>query len=191
MIGWRIAPLLGLLAWATASTFATADLVAHRVTDLGGTSHALADGAAPATVWVFLSHDCPVCNAYAPELNRIAKQYAGRGVVINVVYCEVGLTAGDLKAHAKDHGFSGALFYDGKETLAGLLGIDVTPEVAVIDRAGTLAYRGRIDDRYTSPGTERPQPTSLDLRWALDSILRGASPAVARTAAVGCSLETP
>ena len=190
MSGWRIAPLLTCLAWMASPAFAGPQLVPHPVPDIGGTSHSLADGGATATVGVFLSHDCPICNAYTPELNRIAKEYVGRGVVLNVVYCEIGLKPGELKAHAKDHGFSGALFYDGKETLAGLLGIDVTPEVAVIDRAGTLAYRGRIDDRYTSPGTERPQPTSLDLRSALDSILAGRSPAVARTDAVGCSLET-
>lgn len=157
--------------------------------DVTGHAHGLAEAGAKATVWIFISHDCPICNAYAPELNRIVADYRSRGVAFNLVYCESGLAPDDLQAHARARGYSIALFCDPRQRLAKTFGIDVTPEIALVLPDGALAYRGRIDDHFGGPGIERPTTQTHDLRAALEAVLHGDRPPVTRTAAVGCSLE--
>src|SRR4051812_33744273 len=39
--------------------------------DLAGKTPLAAEKNAPATVWLFLAHDCPICNGYSPEIARI------------------------------------------------------------------------------------------------------------------------
>ncbi len=64
----------------------------------------------------------------------------------------------------------------------------MTPEVALFDAAGRLAYLGRIDDRYVDFGVDRPAPATHDLAEALDAVLAGRPVAVPRTHAVGCAI---
>ena len=52
-------------------------------------------------------------------------------------------------------------------------GVSVTPEVAVIDAQGEMAYRGRVDDRYVDFGVDRPAPTTRDLDHARECTTRG------------------
>jgi hypothetical protein len=49
----------------------------------------------------------------------------------------------------------------------------VTPEVAVVGPGGALLYRGRIDDLWSDYGKRRQEPTTRDLRAALDAALAG------------------
>jgi len=65
-------------------------------------------------------------------------------------------------------------------------GATVTPEAVVIGSDGKIAYRGRIDNKYVTWGTSRPEATERDLRSALDAIVQGRPAPVARTKAIGC-----
>ena len=59
------------------------------VNDVEGAAHRpLADAGQAATVLFFVMHDCPIANAYAPEISRIAEEYRKRGVRSYVVYGE-------------------------------------------------------------------------------------------------------
>jgi hypothetical protein len=60
--------------------------------------------------------------------------------------------------------------------------------VAVIDAKGSVAYRGRIDDRYVDFGVDRPTPTTRDLDLALTNLLAGQPIEPKTTRAVGCFL---
>ena len=111
------------------------------------------------TVYVWLSPECPVSNRYAPELERIERDYPGV-----------------------------RLIRTGSLALARKYGIAMTPEVAVVDAQGRLFYRGRIDDQYVDYGKTRPAPTRRDLRMALDELAAGQRASVPRTKAFGCAL---
>jgi hypothetical protein len=67
-----------------------------------------------------------------------------------------------------------------------LTGVTVTPEAAVFDRARSLAYRGRIDNRYVSLGVERPAATEHTLADALDAVLARRPVPQRQAQAVGC-----
>src|SRR5438270_7728202 len=50
------------------------------IEDLRGARHLIPDPKAKATALIFITHDCPISNAYAPEVGRIAAAYDGKSV---------------------------------------------------------------------------------------------------------------
>ena len=139
-----------------------------------------------ATVLFFVLHDCPVANSYAPEISRIAEEYAARGVRCFVVYAEADLPAREAKQHAKDYAYRCPALIDSDHFLVSLAKATVTPEAAIFSATGDLIYRGRIDDRAVRPGLKKPEPEVRDLRTALDDLLDGRLKTPRFTKAVGC-----
>ena len=82
------------------------------------------------------------------------------------------------------------MFLDPKGALSKACGVTITPEAAVYDGAGRLAYRGRIDNLYVGFGKQRARATSRDLRLALDAILAHKPIAQPRTLAIGCFITS-
>jgi hypothetical protein len=159
------------------------DGAAHRPLHLAG---------AKAAVVLFIRHDCPVSNGYAPEVARIISAYSKRDVRFYLVHVDADLSAGDARAHAKEFRYPtdvAPLLLDGRQVLVTKLGATVTPEAAVVVEGGALAYRGRIDDKYYAYGRSRAEPTVRDLRAALDAVLEGKPVPAARTRAIGCPIE--
>ena len=139
-----------------------------------------------ATVLIFLMHDCPVANASAPELERIAADFAPRGVKFFGVYATE--TAQEITTHRKEYKLPFPGLLDPKCQLARHAGATRVPEVAVFSPGGELIYRGRIDDRATQPGSMKPTASRHDLRAALDASLAGKKPEPRFTKAIGCYL---
>jgi peroxiredoxin len=170
---------------------AEAGEVDFRARDVEGRSLTAAEAGARATVWVFIAHDCPICNAYSPELARLAERYGPKGVPWRVAYAEPGLVRSDLLAHARAYGLTMVLVADSDLRLAQACGATVTPEAVVIDPQSRVVYRGRIDDRFPEPGHPRARPQNHDLAAALDDLLANRPVTHPQTRAVGCALEAP
>lgn len=137
------------------------------------------------TVFVFTTTDCPIANRYAPEIQRLAKQYGAVRFVM--VYPVANDTPELIDAHRTKFAYTIDFIRDEKHELVKKTGVTVTPEVAVM-KDGRMLYRGRIDDRYIEFGKDRPQPTVRDLERSLEAILAGKPVPVAETRAVGCIL---
>ncbi len=146
----------------------------------------LADHGQKATVLIFLAHDCPVTNATAPALTRLASAFTPRGVHFFGIYTTE--SAAEINTHRRDYGLTFAGLLDPKLHLARLAGATRMPEAAVFSPTGKLLYRGRIDDRAIQAGRTRPTPSRHDLRLALESILAGQPPDPRFTPAIGCYL---
>ncbi len=142
-----------------------------------------------AVVWVFVTPDCPVANAMAPEIEAVWRDYRERSVRVLLVHVQPGDSDQTLAAHAAAHAFTCPVIADRRHELVQLAGATVTPEAAAFDRSGALRYRGRIDDLYPQLGVRKPEPAVHELRAALDAILAGRDVAVPRTEAVGCAIE--
>ncbi len=140
------------------------------------------------TAYLFVGRVCPISNIMVPEMMRIFDAYSVRGIDFKLVYTDVDESVADLRAHLASYGLKIPALLDFGQELAQELGISVTPEVAVVLEDGELAYRGRINDLYDDFGIQRSEPTSHDLRDALDAILRDEDPTPARTEAIGCVL---
>jgi thiol-disulfide isomerase/thioredoxin len=139
-------------------------------------------------VLVFVTTDCPISNRYAPEVQRLAARFAGQ-VEFKLVYPVPSDSDAAIREHIKKFGFTMAWQRDASQGLVKKTGVTVTPEVAVIDQAGAVLYRGRIDDRYIDFGRDRPEPTVRDLERSLDAIISGKPVPVRETRAVGCILS--
>jgi hypothetical protein len=177
--------LLGLAFLPTLPS-SDAATVPLQATDTSGKNHVFAASRSKATVLVFVSHDCPISNAYAPEINRIAADYARRKVDVFVVYAESGLSVAGAKQHARQFGYRVPIFVDASHRLSAAVGATVTPEAAVLSPSGQQLYLGRINNRYITWGKPRTQITQNDLRDALDAILAGKPVPASTSRAIGC-----
>jgi len=161
-------------------------------TDVNGRSQTpLTQSDKKATVFFFLLPDCPISNAYAPEIQRICKDYEASKVAAFIVHADPDLTAEAAKKHAKEYGLACPVLLDPAHVLVKRTGVSTAPEVAVLAPDGTVLYRGRIDDWYADYGKRRAQPTQHDLRNALDAILQGKKVTAPTTKALGCPLPEP
>src|SRR5262249_38688129 len=135
--------------------------------------------------------DCPISNAYAPEIKRICANYAPKKVATFIVHADPDVSAAAAKKHARDYGLPGPVLLDPAHVLVRRTGVTRAPEVAVLAPDGKIAYRGRIDDWYVDYGKRRAEPAQRDLRNALDAILAGKPVPRATTPALGCDLPEP
>ena len=175
-----------LLVIAIASAGAGAQSIDVR--DVDGARHALlAPKPGRLEVVFFISSDCPISNHYIPEIKRICDEYTPRGVGCVTVYPDGAETAASVRTHRREYGVGPAIpaIIDTNQAMVTAIGPKVTPEAAVYASTGRV-YRGRIDDLYVDVSRARRQPTSRDLRSALDATLSGKQPAQAETQAVGC-----
>lgn len=160
--------------------------------DLGGRQQSpLSQPDKKATVLFFLLPDCPVSNAYAPEIKRICKEYEPKKVAAFIVHADPDVSADLAKKHAKEYGYTCPVLRDPTQVLVKATGVKMAPEVAVLGADGKVLYRGRIDDLYIDYGKRRPAPTQRDLRYALDAILQGKAVATPTTKVIGCYLPEP
>jgi hypothetical protein len=161
------------------------------VTDLNGVSRAIPEPNRRATVLIFLMHDCPIANSYAPEISRIARRYSPQGFAFYLVYVEPDIPAERIRKHVREFGLRNPAIQDTRRVLIGKTGVTVTPEAAVLTREGKMIYRGRIDDRYLDFGKRRFAPETRDLILALEAVRQGKPVKIARTKAVGCFIPDP
>jgi hypothetical protein len=158
--------------------------------DVAGATHApLTVEAGKAAVLVFLKRDCPISNAYAPELAALGKDLGARNVPLYLVHVERNLAPAAAAAHAKEFALPGPVLLDPDRRLVRAVGATITPEAAVITHGGAVAYLGRIDDRHPALGVRKPEASRRDLREAIDAVLAGKPVENARTKAVGCIIE--
>lgn len=141
-----------------------------------------------AIVVYFTMTDCPVSNAYVPELNRIRDAYAGRGVLFLAVAADSRLTRAAAARYAADYGYRFPVLLDPDRTLARLTGATICSQAAVLSPDARVLYLGRIDNRVVDFGVHRLHPTSTDLRDALDAVLAGKPVAHAVTRSIGCAI---
>ena len=149
-----------------------------------------------ATVWLFISTDCPIANGYQPEIESMRRRWEPQGIAFVGVYAEVPVTAEEVAGHVRQHGIRYQVRADDDRALQRGMGVRVVPEVVVT--AGSPAdvgdpraylYRGRIDDRWPERGSKRASATTHDLADALAEIAAGRAPRVRDTVPVGCVLD--
>lgn len=156
------------------------DLAGNVVDPFAGSPHA--------TILFFVDTQCPISNRYAPTVERVHRTWAARGVRSFLVYPGRRETVDEIRAHLRDYHYTLPAVRDPGHVLVARAGAHRTPEVAVFRSEGSVAYVGRIDDRYVAFGQARPEPTRNDLEEALRAVLDGREVAVPRTEAVGCEI---
>lgn len=142
------------------------------------------------------NHDCPyVMKHYGSgTMQKLQKDSTDKGVVWLTVVSSAkgrqghvaGMEADKLTVDRKASPTGVLLDPEGK--LGRLYGATTTPHMFVIDKAGTLAYMGAIDDK---PSTSRDTIATARpyVREALDALSSGKPVATASTRPYGCSVK--
>ncbi|HVN07283.1 MAG TPA: redoxin domain-containing protein [Bryobacteraceae bacterium] len=159
--------------------------------DADGAAHTQLEWArSRAIVLYFVTTDCPLSNAYAPEMNRIAEAYTPRGVRFYAVQGDTTIADDEVRRHAREYAYRFPVLLDPQQVLTHHTGATVTPEAVVLSPEGAVLYLGRIDNRVEDFGKVRLQATEFDLRNALDAVLAGRPVPRPRTHALGCAITT-
>ena len=142
-----------------------------------------------ATVFIFLSPECPLSQQCTAGVNKLFNAFAGAnvnfyGVIPGSLYSQQEVTEFATAYHL---GFP--MLMDTANVLATLLNASVTPEVVMIDSTCQIAYSGAIDNSYIGLGKKNGAPTTAYLNDAISSVIHSTSPAIARTKPVGCFIE--
>jgi AhpC/TSA family len=161
---------------------------AFTLPDTGGRPYG-PDGAA-ATVIVFTCNHCPYALAWHERIIDVARDYAGRDVVM------LAINPNDAERYPRDSAeamlarvqqgeFDGVPYLrDESQQVARSYDAKTTPDVFVLDADGVLRYRGAPDGDHDDPGAN-----AAWLRGALDAVLEGRDPQPRETPPVGCSIK--
>ena len=173
-----------LLTFALAARAFAASL---NIADVDGKELSPMRPAGRAEVLFFITHDCPISNFYAPEIQRICKEYGDKSVSCALVYVDPQLSVAAVRKHLGDFAYQGIpAILDTKHRVVDAAGAKVTPEAVVVGHDGKILYSGRIDNFYAGLGKPRRQATVHDLRTALDETLAGKPVTTPKTDPVGC-----
>lgn len=139
-------------------------------------------------VLIFVRSDCPISNRYAPTIQRLSEVHAGK-TVFWLVYPSRKETAEMIREHDQQFGYKIPAVRDPQHALVKLSQAQITPEAAVFERNGHLAYHGRIDNLYQDFGHRREAPTTHELDDAIHAAVNGQTLSATGTAAVGCYIS--
>ncbi len=141
------------------------------------------------TVYIFLGHQCPICQKYGHKLRTFHKQFEQQNIdLIGVVPLrDVGLLT--IAEYASLYRFEFPVLSDKQRVLTDVFGATVTPEVVVVDNNGDLIYRGMIDNWFYALGKYRRVTTEYYLEDALSAYLEGNEIAVKETEPIGCFIN--
>jgi hypothetical protein len=205
---------LALLA-AGLAVIAGVSASAERIRGIDGSTLRPFEPSGTASVLFFVATDCPISNSYAPEIQRICREYGPRGVECFLMYEDLlplsevrhgragaGEKASDdtagtslddeVRSHLSEYRYAGIpAAVDRSRAIATRAGASRTPQAVVVDRAGATRYRGRIDNFYAALGVSRQIVTERDLRRALDAVLAGRPVPTPETEPVGCYIVDP
>lgn len=177
-----------VLAWIAGaqSTRYGVDLSGAPVTEL-------AHSGSRVVVLFFVASDCPISSRYDPEVTRLQRMFADRGVQFWWVYPNPGDTAAVVRKHMEQFNEGPNVVLDTEQALVRMARAKVTPEAAVFLRSSNElheVYRGRIDDRYLAFGSERPQAQQHNLEDALTATLNNQAIPPPGGPPVGCAIVT-
>lgn len=142
-----------------------------------------------ATVFVFLSQSCPICQSYTLPLKELYKHYGKQNIRFVGIFPDSEVTPKELNEFKKTYAIPFELLPDSAGTITKKFGATITPEVFVEDEAGRIIYSGRIDDSFYAVGKRRKVVTTHELADALESHIRGSVIKVPKTQAVGCLIN--
>lgn len=143
-----------------------------------------------ATVFVFLSETCPICQSYTLPLKEIYKKYEEKNVSLIGVFPNYYVNQQDIDAFKKTYSIPFDLVLDNNGVLCKKLKATITLEVFVENNFGEIIYSGRIDDSFYAIGKRRNVATTFELVDALNAFISNRQIKTIKTQAVGCIISS-
>lgn len=163
------------------------------LTDTSGKTFTLADATKEGKIVVleWFNPECPVVvnhHEKNPTFKNMVNEFAGKDVVIVAINSTAAGKPGSEKTlnadKAKAWGMNYPVLLDPDSKIARLYGAKTTPHMFVIDKDGTLAYAGAIDNGSAA----KPGDTNY-VTQAVNELLAGQTVTKAETRPYGCSVK--
>ncbi|MFT5468948.1 MAG: hypothetical protein ACI8UO_004061 [Verrucomicrobiales bacterium] len=174
---------------ACASAAAGAEPIELTTID-GEVSRPLDSGEGKFAAVIFITTDCPIANAYVPEMNRLAAHAKEQGGKLTLIHVDFDLTAEAAKSHRDDYDIEAPVVIDRAHEIVKATKAEITPEVVLLKPDGAVIYKGKINDLYVDFGDRRREATQHYLRDAMTAISAGKTIDVRFIEAVGCFIPT-
>jgi peroxiredoxin len=142
-----------------------------------------------ATVIIFLSPDCPLCQNYSLILNELNDRYGPSKIKMIGIFSGNNYTEENIKEFMTHYKILFSCLLDNDYALTKILNAEITPQVFIIDPKGIILYEGAIDNWAIEPGKKRSIITEKYLESALDSIANDHPFSVKKTKAIGCFIQ--
>jgi hypothetical protein len=164
--------------------------------DSNGRSHNLADYRGKTVVLEWTNHLCPytVKHYRSGNIQALQRRAAADGVIWLSVISSAPGKQGHVSAEEANSltderkAAPAAVLLDPKGTLGRLFDARTTPHMFIVDKDGTLAYMGAIDDR-PSADTADIQGATNYVSEALAALAAGRKVASSSTLPYGCSVK--
>jgi peroxiredoxin len=155
--------------------------------DQDGKTHNLADYNGKIVVLEWFNEECPVVVRHykADTMNSLASKYADKDVVWLAVNSTSGKSNDANKAAAAEWKIERPILNDSTGQVGKMYGAKTTPHMYVIDKNGTLAYMGGIDNDQR--GDKADKVNYVDK--AVGELLAGNSVSEPESKPYGCSVK--
>jgi peroxiredoxin len=148
---------------------------------------------------VFECNHCPVSQLYESRIEKLYKEYRGKGVTFVAInpnnpksirlnelgYTDVTDSLEEMKIRTAFRHIEWPYLYDGETQGVSIkFGVVATPHIYLFDQQRKLQYQGRIDDNQREELVK-----SQDARNAIEAMLAGRPVPVTETHAFGCTTK--
>jgi peroxiredoxin len=149
--------------------------------DIYGKEFKLSEFKGKILVLEWMNRTCPVSTGAheKQQMQRVYRQYAGKGVAWLAVDSTEAAKAEDDRVHAAEYGLAYPILLDPDAKAANAYGARRTPHMFVIDKDGKLAYAGAIDDKGDNNYVAA----------AIENLLAGKTVSKPKTEAYGCGVK--
>lgn len=160
--------------------------------DTGGKLVSLADFSAhKALLVIFMCNHCPYVIHIKSALADFAREYQPKGLAV------VGINSNDVENYPDDSpekmkldaeilGYCFPFLYDESQEVAKAYHAACTPDFFLFDANRILVYRGQFD---SSRPKNNIDVDGIDMRTAVDSVLRGEPVTVKQVPSMGCNIK--
>lgn len=142
-----------------------------------------------ASVLVFLSPECPLCQSYSLTLRELQLKFKNNGIEFYGIIPDKNFSNADVNAFKRKYLPNLMMLRDDAMQVTRFARASITPEVCVISKSGEVLYSGRIDNWAYELGKKRRVVTEHELTDALNAIIARKPVQVKKTKAIGCYIE--
>lgn len=139
---------------------------------------------------MFICNHCPYVKAIEDRLIQLGHDLKALGVATVAIssndaadYPEDSFE--NLRERATQKNYSFPYLYDESQAVARAFGAVCTPDFFLYDRAGTLVYRGRLDNSWK----DAAKVTTRELYSAAQALVSGRALPDAQVPSMGCSIK--
>lgn len=142
-----------------------------------------------ATIFIFISPECPLCQSYTLTINKLLATYQTDSIRFLGIVPGSSFTTAETLDFKRKYKCNLTLLHDPKNKLTDLLKATITPEVFMLNQQQKVIYQGRIDNWAYEVGKKRAVITEHNLIDAIKAVKLHQPIAYPKTKAVGCFIE--